>query len=186
MGRIMRKSLLFVLAFLASAALCRAQATETAQTAKPHQHRWESNLSGGYIGYITVEQPETGTVDDMNRHIAIVKSFWFYPFLPRIVAVGLSFDYVTDDLPLSLNVSLNLPLKKVVPFVSAGVGASISGSSLRNVGGGIKWRTGEHFGLVAEYRYYRIKKNTSGLPGEVSTHVLRTSNYFGAGIAYLY
>jgi hypothetical protein len=71
--------------------------------------------------------------------------------------------------------------------VSAGVGASISGSSLRNIGGGIKVRTGQHFGLVAEYRFYRINKKTLvSLPDEPQQHVIRKSNYFGAGIAYLY
>ena len=181
----MKKACLFFLTLVAASGLCRSQA---AQTAKPHEHHWESNLSLGYIGYSSAEnQVGGGQIDNMNRHIAIVKSFWFYPVLPRIVALGASFDYVTDDLPLSLNIALNLPLKTVVPFVSAGVGASISGSSLRNAGGGLKIRTGTHFGLVAEYRFYRIRKKTlTTAPGEVASYVVRRSNYFGAGIAYLY
>lgn len=180
----MKRPFLFVLSLLATATLCLGQA---AQTAKPHEHHWESNLSGGYIDYIRGDEATGGQIDNMNRHIALVKSFWFYPFLPRIVALGLSFDYVTDDLPLSLNLGLNLPFKKVVPFVSAGAGFSFSGNTLTNYGGGVKLRTGQHFGLVAEYRFYRIRKKTLVImPGEVSSYVVRRSNYFGAGIAYLY
>jgi hypothetical protein len=176
----MKKSIIFFVLFCCAAA-------GYAQTAKKGEPRWESNLSLGYIKYVGLVNPPAGFIDNMNRKIAIVKSFWFYPFLPRLLSLGLSFDYVTDDLPLSLNAALNLPTKFIVPFVSAGVGASISGSSLQNYGGGIKFRTGRRFGLIAEYRHYSIKKKTraSGMSNETS-YVKRQSNYFGAGIAYLY
>jgi hypothetical protein len=155
--------------------------------AERNPSRWESNLSIGYIKYEPLLDPPQGWVDDLNRPLGIVKSFWFYPFLPRIVAVGLSFDYVIDDLPLSANISLNLPLKVVVPFVSAGTGFSFSGSKLQNYGGGIKLRLGRRIGLIGEYRHYRSDKKSLGAGGSESVaHVIRESNYFGAGIAYLY
>lgn len=157
-----------------------------AQTAKKGEPRWESNLSIGYIGYQAVVNPPPGFTE-MTRHIAIIKAFWFYPFLPRILSLGLSFDYVTDDLPLSLNAALNLPMKFLVPFMSAGAGASVSGSTLQNYGGGLKFRTGKRFGLIAEYRHYSIRKKTAnfGMSDE-NFYVKRTSDYFGLGIAYLY
>ena len=157
-----------------------------AQTAKKGEPRWESNLSIGYIDYQDIVNPPAGYVA-MTRHIGIVKSFWFYPFLPRILSVGFSFDYVTDDLPLSVNIALNLPMKFIVPFISAGTGASISNSTLQNYGGGLKFRTGKRFGLIAEYRHYSIKKRTQDWgPGSEVSYLIRKSNYFGLGIAYLY
>lgn len=162
-------------------------AAGNAQTANKGEPRWESNLSLGYTKYLSVENPTEGTLVNMNRHIGIIKSFWFYPFLPRVLALGLSFDYVIDDLPLSLNAALNLPFKVFVPFVSAGAGFSFSGSTLQNYGGGLKVRTGKRFGLIAEYRHYSIKKKTQAeLPNGETSSVTRESNYFGLGIAYLY
>jgi hypothetical protein len=155
--------------------------------AEGNPSRWESNLSVGYIKYEPLLDPPQGGTDDVNQSIGIVKSFWFYPFLPRIVAVGLSFDYVIVDLPLSANVAVNLPLRFVVPFVSAGTGFSFSGSKLRNYGGGIKLRLGKRIGLIGEYRHYRSDKKSFPMGIEESgARVVRESNYFGAGIAYLY
>lgn len=174
----MKKSIIFFVLFCCAAA-------GFAQTAKKGEPRWESNLSIGYIKYEANSSIPTSTVDYMDRHIAIVKSFWFYPFLPRILAIGLSFDYVIDDLPLSANIALNLPMKFIVPFVCAGAGASISSSTLQHFGGGIKIRTGKRFGLVAEYRHYKVKKKAR-TGGGGSPDVITMSNYFGLGIAYLY
>jgi hypothetical protein len=177
----MRKTLAALVILFVSAALCQAQ---TARKREPH---WESNLSLGYIDYTSVQNPPEGFVDDMTRHFAIVKSFWYFPFLPRIVSLGLSFDYVVDDLPISLNAALNLPTKFFVPFVSAGTGFSFSGNSLQNYGGGIKLRTGKKFGLILEYRHYRIKKKTlTSFPDDPSSYVIRDSDYLGFGFAYLY
>jgi opacity protein-like surface antigen len=181
------------LAVLAIAALLSTVAA-FGQEAGKTVSRWESNLSIGYIGYDNEDSPPppdvvwldgtppAGQVDDMNRHIAIIKSFWFYPFMPHVLALGLSFDYVTDDLPISINAALNVPTKTIVPFVSAGAGFSFSGSTLRNYGGGLKVRFGKKIGMIAEYRHYTIKKHpfTGGDP------VTRLSHYYGAGIAYLY
>ena len=72
-------------------------------------------------------------------------------------------------------------------FVCAGAGASISNSTLQNIGGGLKFRTGKRFGLIAEYRHYSIKKRTQDWgPGNEVSFIKRQSNYFGLGIAYLY
>jgi len=161
--------------------------TGYAQTVHKRVPRWESNLSLGYIDNQPVENPPAGWVDESNRHLAIVKSFWFYPFLPRLLSFGLSFDFVTDDLPISLNVALNLPSKVIVPFVCAGAGFAFSGSSLQSYGGGLKLRTGRRFGLIAEYRRYKIhKKSVMGGPMQEGQKVVKNSDYFGAGIAYLY
>ncbi len=181
----MKKLFTTFIALIVTAALGAAQTTQTAQAATKKIPRWESNLSGGYIEYTSLQDPATGHVDYMNRHIGIVKAFRYYLFMPRIVDIGVSFDYIVDDLPICVNVGLNLPTKFIVPFFTAGAGFSFSGSTLQDYGGGLKFRTGKRFGLIAEFRHYKIKKHSSGVNEESST-VIRESNYFGAGIAYLY
>lgn len=178
----MRKTSFVLFILILSAVFCQAQSA-----AKKKIPRWESNLTAGYIEYTSIQDASTGSVDDMSRHIGIVKGFWYYPFLPRIVSLGLSFDYVIDDLPICVNAALNAPLKFFVPFVNVGTGFSFSGSTLQGYGAGFKLRTGKKFGLIAEYHHYRIKKksNTFGTTEE-PTYTIRESAYFGFGIAYLY
>jgi hypothetical protein len=154
------------------------------QPAGKPEPRLESNLSLGYIDYTPLANPPPGFVDTMTRHFAIVKSFWYYPFMPRLLSLGLSFDYLTDDLPLALNVALNLPAKRIVPFACAGAGFSFSGSTLQSLGGGLKFRIRKRTGLIAEYRHYWVKKKLT--PMETSPRVTREANYFGAGLAYLF
>ena len=178
----MRKTICALVILLAAASFGRAQ-----DAAKKKIPRWESNLSAGYIEYTSIQESGTGSVDNMSRHIGIVKSFWYYPFLPRIVSLGLSFDYVIDDLPICVNAAINVPFKFFVPFVAAGTGFSFSGSTLQSYGAGFKLRTGKKFGLIAEFRHYQIKKksNTFGT-NEEPTYTIRDTAYFGFGIAYLY
>jgi hypothetical protein len=129
--------------------------------------RWESNLSAGAV---------------LRRTIGVVKSFWWYP-LPKIFAVGLSLDYVGPILPLSLDVSLNLPLPVVVPFVCAGAGASISRGDITNFGGGLKFRIWPKIGIIVEYRKYSYKPNP---PFDLTDEPRVRRDYIGAGIAYIY
>ena len=158
-----------------------------AQTAKKPVSQWESNLSLGYLNNQPVETPPPNWVDNTNRHFAIVKSFWFYPFQPRLVSFGLSFDYVSNSFPISLNIALNLPSKVLVPFVCAGAGFSFSGSTLQSYGGGLKLRVRGRLGFIAEYRHYTIHQNFKlGGPMEEGQKFDQESDYFGAGIAYLY
>jgi hypothetical protein len=152
------------------------------QTAGKSEPRVESNLSLGYIDYTPLANPPPNYIDTMTRHLAIVKSFWYYPFLPRLLSLGLSFDYLTDSLPLSLNVALNLPAKRIVPFACAGAGFSFSGGTLQSCGGGLKFRIRKRTGVVAEYRHYWVKRKEP----RTDQRVTREANYFGAGVAYLF
>lgn len=129
--------------------------------------RWESNLSIGSV---------------INRRLGIVKSFWWYP-LPRLVAVGLSLDYVGAVIPFSLNVALNAPIPVVVPFVCAGAGTSFTRGGITNYGGGIKLRLWHKVGLIVEYRRYHYTQESVIDPtGEEKVK----ADYIGAGIAYIY
>src|SRR5512139_48909 len=59
--------------------------------------RWVSNLSAGAV---------------LDRRIGIVKSFWWFA-APNIVAIGLSFDFVSSNVPLSAGVALQAPIAVV-------------------------------------------------------------------------
>jgi hypothetical protein len=158
-------ALAVLIALLAPALPAQEAATPAATPAKPS--RWESNLSGGWVS---------------NGRIGLVKSFWWHPFR-KVVALGLSFDYVYEAVPLSVDIALNAPIPVVIPFVCAGAGGSLTGSSLTFYGGGIKIRLLKKFGLIAEYRKYRYDHDSSGNPPVEETVSV---DYFGAGIAWIY
>ncbi len=169
MRRIHRPSTLFLVLALSLLIFAgTAGASETASSSPKKISRWESDLS---IGGIT------------EGRLAIVKSFWWFP-LPKIVAIGLSFDYITQFLPLSLDVALNAPIPVIVPFVCAGAGAGLSGGGVTSYGGGLKVRLGRRIGIIAEYRNYRYRPRSQSvdLPYGDPVHV----HYFGAGLAWIY
>lgn len=128
--------------------------------------RWESNLSIGGVS---------------NGRIGIVKSIWWFA-LPKVFAIGLSFDYVTEFIPFSVGVALNAPIPVVVPFVCAGAGTSLTVGSITNYGAGVKIRLGRRFGLIAEYRKYHYMHDV----GWPSVREKGSADYFGAGIAWIY
>jgi hypothetical protein len=162
-------SVILVLALLAPAFARDISAAGKAEAGNPAKKvsRWESNLSAGAV---------------LQEQIGIVKSFWWYA-LPKIFALGLSFDFVGATLPISLNVSLNLPLPVVVPFVCAGAGTSVSRGGITNYGGGLKFRIWPKIGILVEYRKYSRKPDPLVDPPG-ATRVKR--DYIGAGIAYIY
>jgi hypothetical protein len=162
-------SVILVLALLAPALVMDLSAAGQAEAGNPAKKvsRWESNLSAGAV---------------LQEQIGIVKSFWWYA-LPKIFALGLSFDFVGATLPISLNVSLNLPLPVVVPFVCAGAGTSVSRGGITNYGGGLKFRIWPKIGILVEYRKYSRKPDPLVDPPG-ATRVRR--DYVGAGIAYIY
>lgn len=129
--------------------------------------RWESNLTLGRVS--------TG-------RIGAVKSFWWFA-VPKVAALGLSFDWITDMIPFSLGVALNAPVPIVTPFVCAGVGGGLNGCGLDYYGGGLKVRLTRRIGLVAEYRNYRFTTVVSSYPPRREKG---SAEFFGAGIAWFY
>jgi hypothetical protein len=160
-------SLAFFLLLALIAPTLAGQDTDKPAAAPTKAHRWESNLSGGWVS---------------NGRIGLVKSFWWHP-LPKVLALGLSFDYVYEAMPLSLDIALNAPIPVVIPFVCAGAGGSLTGTSLTFYGGGIKIRLKKKFGLIAEYRKYRYNHDTATNPPVEETVSV---DYLGAGIAWIY
>jgi hypothetical protein len=129
--------------------------------------RWESNLSAGSVS---------------NGRLGIVKALWWYP-VPKILAVGLSFDYIAEVIPLSINAALNAPITIVVPFACAGAGTSLTTGGITHYGGGIKIRLGRRLGLIGEYRKYHYSQNVTGNPPRYEK---ASADYFGGGIAWVY
>jgi len=161
----MRFFVVLALFFLALGLAWGGQA-ESGSPAKK-AYRWESNLSAGKTS---------------EGYIGLVKSIWWYP-LPRIVAVGLSLDYIGRVMPFSLNLSLNLPLPVVVPFVCVGAGANVSKGGVTNYGGGLKIRAWRTIGFIVEYRRYTRKPDPYYDPPDVQKVRL---NYIGGGVAYIF
>jgi hypothetical protein len=140
---------------------------EAAGTLTTKVSRWESNLSAGVV---------------LQDKIGIVKGLWWYP-LPKVLALGFSFDFIGTAAPLSFMVSVNLPAPVVVPFVCAGAGMSLTRGGITHFGGGLKFRVWKKLGFIAEYRRYsRQPERLVDPPG--ITRARR--DYIGAGIAYLY
>jgi hypothetical protein len=144
-----------------------AYAQEAAPAAPQMISRWQSNLSAGAV---------------VGKRIGIVKSFWWYA-VPKLFAVGLSFDFVMPAIPLSFNAALLAPIPLVTPFVCAGAGGTLTHGGITNYGGGVRVRLGPKFGLVFEYRHYRYTLE-SQLDPDYHEKVL--SDYFGAGISWRY
>lgn len=144
-----------------------AYAQGAAPAAAAKVSRWQSNLSIG---------------DVIGKRIGIVKSLWWYA-VPKVFAVGGSFDFVMPAIPFSLNVAVSAPLPLVTPFVCAGVGANLTHGGITNYGGGLRVRLGPKIGVVAEYRRYRY---TIKLPSDPVEKEKVVSDYIGAGISWFY
>jgi hypothetical protein len=144
-----------------------AYAQEPAPAAAAQISRWQSNLSIGNV---------------FGTRIGIIKSFWWYA-LPKVFAVGGSFDFVMPAIPLSLNVALSAPLPVVTPFVCAGAGGTLTHGGITNYGGGLRVRLGPKIGVVVEYRKYRYTLESQIDP---DYHEKVVSDYVGAGISWFY
>ncbi len=144
-----------------------ASAQGSGQAGPPKIARWQSNLSIGAV---------------VDHRMGIVKSFWWFP-VPKILAMGMSLDYVMPAIPFSLNVSASAPVPIVTPFVCAGAGGTLTGGKISNYGGGVRIRLGPKFGLVCEYRRYHYSYHPEDIPDALEKD---SANYFGAGISWLY
>lgn len=155
-------ALAILLPILASAAPGEEDAARDRKTG-----RLESDLSIGSVS---------------NGRLGIVKSIWFYA-VPKVLSFGLSFDFVAEFVPFSVGICLNAPIPYVVPFVYAAAGTSLTIGGITHFGGGLKFRLGRRFGLIAEYRRYRYTRNVAGNP---PLYEKDTSYHIGAGISWIY
>lgn len=161
------RRLAFALALTLLVPALAAGQDQPAATSLKKVRRWESNLSGGGVS---------------NGRIGLVKSIWWYP-LPKYIAVGLTFDYVYEAMPMSVAVALNAPTPVVVPFVCAGAGGTLTIGGVSYYGGGFKVRLYKRFGLIAEFRKYTYQHDSNTNPPVRQTS---KADYFGGGIAWIY
>lgn len=158
--------LMAVLAGLLASSLA-GDAPDPGPAEGPKISRWESNLSAGAV---------------LGRRIGIVKSIWWFA-LPRVFAVGPSFEFVGPFMSFSLGVAANAPLGVVTPFICASAGTSLTQGGITGYGGGVKLRLGPKFGLVFEYRKYRYTLESNFDP---DFRELVVADYVGAGISWRY
>jgi len=132
--------------------------------------RREVNFSAGWI---------------VGKGIGLIKSVGWY-LVPGFIkwdvnlalVQGSMYDEGGREAPLSTNLSLNLHLKRIVPFITGGVGFSLKGTFIKNLGGGLKIRLTARTNLLAEYRYIQYALDTPK-----ATYQL---HLVSAGISYNY
>jgi rRNA maturation protein Nop10 len=149
------------------ATVIAAEAQESGPSTAPKVSRWESNLSAGAV---------------IDRRIGIVKSIWWFA-VPKVVALGPSFEFVGPFLSFSVGVAVTAPIPVVTPFVCASAGASLTQGGITSYGGGLKVRLGPKFGIIVEYRKYRY---TLERAFETGPHETVVADYVGAGISWKY
>lgn len=140
---------------------------------------WQKKLSGEF-------SISNGWV--LKEIHGVVAAFWWYP-VPNIISFGCSVDYICSSVPLSVNAGLNLPLKKIVPFISAGVGSSLTRGSISHYGGGLRFRLWEKIGIILEYQNYRYnvpdlvtQDEILKAGGWITKLKGKSSGYIGVGI----
>jgi len=85
----------------------------------------------------------------------ILKSFG-YNLIQRFVLVEASFSVFQYSYPLSANLTLQVPLGPVSPYVTGGYGYSFSGFMVSNLAAGLKlWITAKT-ALLVDYRQFRF------------------------------
>jgi hypothetical protein len=116
----------------------------------------------------------------IGRDIGITKSFGYF-IVPQIVEFEIGLDIMPPEYPLMGNLTLYLPLKKIAPFLTAGAGFSITGTSAKMLGAGIKFRLSERTGLLLEYRRFWFASSDV-----LTSDEAKTPAFIAVGISYLF
>ncbi len=120
--------------------------------------------------------------DNESGNFGLLKSVG-WNLLSGWVSGGINFGIVKNEILAMGNISLNIPLKRIEPFATAGYGIIIERLSLvNNYGAGIRVLLSKSVGVVAEYRKFHFKYKDKQKHTESSIIV----NYFGAGIFYYF
>ena len=107
--------------------------------------------------------------------VGAFKSLGWY-FVGRFVSAEVNVAIVKDAFPLCGNLTLHLPLWRFIPYVTGGLGFSLTGFGVTNAGGGLKVRLTERIGILFEYRSYTYKIRNRKT----------TTPLIGGGISYLF
>lgn len=120
--------------------------------------------------------------DKESGNFGLLKSVG-WNLLSGWVSGGINFGIVKNEILAMGNISLNIPLKGIEPFATAGYGIVIERfSSVNNYGAGMRVLVGKHIGIVAEYRKFHFKYKNKQRNTESSVNV----DYFGAGLFYYF
>jgi hypothetical protein len=149
--------------------IASAQSADEQETKK---RRGSDNMTLGLAKSSDKETGNFGLLKSVNWNIF---SDW--------ISGGINFGIIKNEILLMGNVSLNIPLKRIEPFVTAGYGIIIERFSLAsNYGGGIRILLGKHIGVVTEYRKLQFKYKDK----QRHTQTTILVDYFGAGIFYYF
>ena len=132
-------------------------------------------------GDISVTFGPVSNTENLPGSIGIIKTIAWRP-LTQWISIGGCVGIVQNEVPIMANLPLNIPLKWVEPFATAGLGIDFQNlSSAKNYGGGIKIRVTQRAAAIVEYRNVKIN-NTSRLHSKHSLNL----EYIGAGITYYF
>lgn len=132
-------------------------------------------------GDVSVTFGTNSNSENLPTTVGIIKTIAWRPF-SKWISVGASIAIIQFEVPIIANLTLNIPLKWIEPFATAGWGVVIQNlSSVKNYGGGVKIKFTKKVALVVEYRKITITQ-TNRLH---SKHLLEL-DYVGAGITYYF
>jgi hypothetical protein len=146
-------------------------------------------LPGAGANVLSAQEPPRNEINFsmgwvIGRDIGIIKSYGYF-IIPQIVEFEIGLDIIPKEYPLMGNLTLHLPLKKIVPFLTAGAGFSFSGTHTKSLGVGLKYRLSERTGLLLEYRRF-WNTNSSLEYRDLTSEEERTPAFIAAGITYLF
>jgi len=132
-------------------------------------------------GDVSVTVGTNTTKENLPTTIGLIKSIGWRPF-SKWISVGACVGLIQFEMPIMANLTLNIPLKWLEPFATAGWGVVIQNlSPAKNYGGGVKIRFTKTVALIVEYRKMILSK-TNRLHARHSLEL----DYIGAGITYYF
>jgi hypothetical protein len=163
------RSIILLIAVLFSLSSAKAQVQGEV---KAQKKRGSINLTMGYADSSDIEKGNFGLLKSVGWNLF---SGW--------LSAGVNFGIIKNEIMAMGNITLNVPLKRIEPFVTAGYGIIVETfCTVNNYGGGIRVRLGQHVGIVTEYRKLHFKQKDKQRETEAKIIV----DYFGAGIFYYF
>ena len=161
--------IMLLTATLLIASIASAQ-SEAEQVTK--KKRGTDNMT---MGIAKSNDKETGNFGLLKSVSWKLRSDW--------ISAGINFGIVKNEIMIMGSITLNIPLKRIEPFLTAGYGIIFETFSLvNNYGAGIRIWVGKSVGIITEYRKFHFKQQEKqkGLESKIVV------DYFGAGIFYTF
>jgi hypothetical protein len=126
--------------------------------------------------------------DSEKGNFGLLKSVGWNLFSGWISA-GVNFGIVKNEIMAMGSISLNIPVKRIEPYVTAGYGFIVETfHAVDNYGAGLRIRLGKHVGIVTEYRKFHFEEFESNSNIRTNSKIKTKTkvDYFGAGIFYYF